>query len=199
MCRVSTQITGSSAAVNALTSHCDSGPASIPIRPKDTPSEVRTAMISAGSVGIFRSKTTLPASSITHTDVAFTDTSRPAKWTILSLLPRGSRSADLKSTIVRERGRALIIDACRGRRDTPSVGSERGRSPERGATGETRRERPFLSSQPNRKVRPPKRTYRDRDCGQFTFSLAGAAPKSQSVIGLFRAWCDIQPRRQLSS
>jgi hypothetical protein len=33
MCRVSTQITGSSAAVNALTSHCDSGPASIPIRP----------------------------------------------------------------------------------------------------------------------------------------------------------------------
>jgi len=26
MCRVSTQITGSSAAVNALTSHCDSGP-----------------------------------------------------------------------------------------------------------------------------------------------------------------------------
>src|ERR1700693_3228182 len=39
MCRVSTQITGSSAAVNALTSHCDSGPASIPIRPKLTPSE----------------------------------------------------------------------------------------------------------------------------------------------------------------
>jgi hypothetical protein len=32
MCRVSTQITGS-LAVNALTSHCDSGPASIPIRP----------------------------------------------------------------------------------------------------------------------------------------------------------------------
>src|SRR6516162_7206491 len=53
MCRVSTQITGSSAVVNPLTSHCDSGPASIPIRPKDTPSEVRTAMISAGSVGIF--------------------------------------------------------------------------------------------------------------------------------------------------
>src|SRR6516165_10679399 len=128
MCRVSTQITGSSAVINPLTSHCDSGPASIPIRPKDTPSEVRTAMISAGSVGIFRSKTTLPASSITHTDVAFTDTSRPAKWTILSLLPRGSRSADLKSTIVRERGRALIIDACRGRRDTPSVGSVKGPS-----------------------------------------------------------------------
>src|SRR6516165_6977741 len=79
MCRVSTQITGRSAAINSLTSHCDSGPASIPIRPKDTPSEVRTAIISAGSVGTLCSKTTLPASSITHTDVVFTDTSRPAK------------------------------------------------------------------------------------------------------------------------
>src|SRR5262249_52081170 len=95
MCRVSTQITGRLATVNALTSHCDSGPASIPIRPKLTPSELRMAMISAGSVGTFCSKITLPASSITHTDVAFTDTSRPTKWTILSLLPRGSRSPDL--------------------------------------------------------------------------------------------------------
>src|SRR5215472_16508686 len=88
MCRVSTQITGRLATVNALTSHCDSGPASIPIRPKDTPSEVRTAIMSAGSVGTLCSKITLPASSTTHTDVVFTDTSRPAKWTILSLLPR---------------------------------------------------------------------------------------------------------------
>src|SRR5215468_5211243 len=95
MCRVSTQITGRSAATNALTSHCDNGPASIPIRPKGTRSEVRTAMISAGSVGTFCSKITLPASSTTHTDVAFTDTSKPAKWTILSLLPRSSRSPDL--------------------------------------------------------------------------------------------------------
>src|SRR5262249_32702984 len=39
ICRVSTHITGRSAPVNALTSHCDSGPASIPIRPKLTPSE----------------------------------------------------------------------------------------------------------------------------------------------------------------
>jgi hypothetical protein len=42
-----------STAVNALTSHCDSGPALIPIRPKVMPSDVRRAMISAGSVGIF--------------------------------------------------------------------------------------------------------------------------------------------------
>src|SRR6516225_8706837 len=54
------------------------------------------AMISAGSVGTFSSKITLPASSTTHTDVVFTDTSRPTKWTILSLLlPRGSRPPDL--------------------------------------------------------------------------------------------------------
>src|SRR5215472_12040946 len=111
MCRVSTQITGSSAAVNALTSHCDSGPASIPIRPKDTPSEVRTAMISAGSVGTFCSKTTLPASSITHTDVVFTETSRPVKWTMLSLLPRGSRSPDL-SPLSSKKGDAHSSSMC---------------------------------------------------------------------------------------
>jgi hypothetical protein len=34
MCRVSTQITGSSASASALNSHCDSGPASSPIRLK---------------------------------------------------------------------------------------------------------------------------------------------------------------------
>jgi hypothetical protein len=33
MCRVCTQITGRPASARALTSHCDSGPASIPIRP----------------------------------------------------------------------------------------------------------------------------------------------------------------------
>src|SRR5207248_11746325 len=102
MCRVSTQITGRSAAVNAFTSHCDSGPASIPIRPKGTPSEVRRAMISDGSVGTFCSKITLTASSTTHTDVSFTDTSRPTKCAISSLLPRCSRSPDLDPFIARE-------------------------------------------------------------------------------------------------
>jgi hypothetical protein len=34
MCRVSTQITGKSASASALNSHCDSGPASNPIRLK---------------------------------------------------------------------------------------------------------------------------------------------------------------------
>src|SRR6476619_5504743 len=35
MCRVSTQTTGNSASARALNSHCDSGPASNPIRSKD--------------------------------------------------------------------------------------------------------------------------------------------------------------------
>src|SRR6516165_5381660 len=36
-------------------------------------------MIASGSVSTFCSKITLPASSTTHTDVSFTDTSRPTK------------------------------------------------------------------------------------------------------------------------
>src|SRR4029077_7988991 len=60
-------------------------------------------MISAGSVSNFCSKITLPASSTTHTDVSFTDTSSPTKCTISSLLPRGSRSPDL-NPLLSEKG-----------------------------------------------------------------------------------------------
>src|SRR5437762_3595276 len=59
-------------------------------------------MISDGSVGTFCSKITLPASSTTHTDVSFTDTSRPTKCAISSLLPRCSRSPDLDPFIATE-------------------------------------------------------------------------------------------------
>src|SRR5580704_4466430 len=59
-------------------------------------------MISAGSVGTFCSKITLPASSTTHTDVSFTDTSRPTKCAISSLLPRCSWSCRPRSDIVTE-------------------------------------------------------------------------------------------------
>src|SRR2546423_9097110 len=55
-------------------------------------------MISDGSVGTFCSKITLPASSTKHTDVSFTDTSRPTKCAISSLLPRCSGHADLDPT-----------------------------------------------------------------------------------------------------
>src|SRR5258708_7090250 len=59
-------------------------------------------MISSGSVGTFRSKITMPASSTTHTDVSFTDTSRPTKCAISSLLPRCSWSCRPRSDIVTE-------------------------------------------------------------------------------------------------
>src|SRR5437016_5999705 len=59
-------------------------------------------MISDGSVGTFCSKITLPASSTTHTDVSLTDTSRPTKCAISSLLPRCSRSPGLDPFIVTE-------------------------------------------------------------------------------------------------
>src|SRR5271165_3439137 len=44
--------------------------------------EVNRATISSGSVGSFRSHTTLPVSSTTHTAVSFTETSRPTKYVI---------------------------------------------------------------------------------------------------------------------
>src|SRR5580698_9725588 len=68
-------------------------------------------MISSGSVGTFCSKITSPASSTTHTDVSFTDTSRPTKCTISSLLPDARDRTDLDPLIITERGRALITQA----------------------------------------------------------------------------------------
>src|SRR5271165_1214559 len=44
--------------------------------------KVNRATISSGSVGTFRSHTTLPVSSTTHTAVSFTETSRPTKYVI---------------------------------------------------------------------------------------------------------------------
>src|SRR5438874_12717304 len=60
------------------------------------------AMRSAGSVGTFCSKITLPTSSTTHTDVSLTDTSRPTKCAISSLLPRCSSSNRPRSDFVTE-------------------------------------------------------------------------------------------------
>src|SRR3954464_3586708 len=80
-------------------------------------------MISAGSVGTFCSKITLPPSPPTHTDVFFTDTSRPAKGAVSSLLPGCSRSSRPRSTHRHRRGCELIVNALsRSRRDTPSAG-----------------------------------------------------------------------------
>src|SRR5881397_1067178 len=55
MCRVSTQITGNPASARALNSHCDSGPASNPIRLKWQAGFVSTASSASGSLATFTS------------------------------------------------------------------------------------------------------------------------------------------------
>jgi hypothetical protein len=68
-------------------------------------------MISAGSVDTFCSKITLPASSTTHTDVAFTDIVQTNEMHHLIAPSSMIEVARPQSAIVRERGRALIIQA----------------------------------------------------------------------------------------
>src|SRR5580700_3017800 len=79
MCRVSTQITGRPASASALKSHCDSGPASSPIRLKRQTGFDTTDSRASGSLATFTSRTSLPVSSTMHTLVSLTDTSNPAK------------------------------------------------------------------------------------------------------------------------
>src|SRR5207237_9083315 len=127
-------------------------------------------MISDGSVGTFCSKITLPASSTTHTDVSFTDTSKPTKCAISSLLPRCSRSPDLDPFIATEGDarsaskaepqpprytilRGMKTSCCRAGR-TPAIGSGNGPSPGRALTGEPRRQPAFARPRGNRRVRP---------------------------------------------
>ena len=61
MCRVSTQIT------SALNSHCNSGPASNPMRLKCQAGFFNTASNAAGSLATFISRTILPVSSTIQT------------------------------------------------------------------------------------------------------------------------------------
>ena len=120
MCRVSTQITGSSAAINPLTSHCDSGPASIPIRPEDTPSEVRTAMMRPDRLVL-----SAPRSPRRH--------HRPRTPTLSLLTRLDQRNGPSHRSFLDDRGRPTSIryrlrkgtrthhpSLSRGRRDTPS-------------------------------------------------------------------------------
>jgi hypothetical protein len=83
MCRVSTQITGKPASARALKSHCDNGPASNPIRLKGWPGVIRTWSSVSGSLATFTSRTSLPALSTMQTLVSLTETSSPAKWSML--------------------------------------------------------------------------------------------------------------------
>ena len=85
MCRVSTQITGKPASAITLKSHCDSGPASSPIRLKWYEGFVNTVSKASGSLATFTSRTILPVSSTMQTLVSLTETSSPAKWSVLRL------------------------------------------------------------------------------------------------------------------
>src|SRR5262249_34477456 len=67
----------------ALNSHCDSGPASSPIRLKRYEQFVRTASRAAGSLATFTSRTNLPAPSTMQTLLSLTETSSPAKSSLL--------------------------------------------------------------------------------------------------------------------
>src|SRR5262245_5774126 len=84
-------------------------------------------MIVSGSVNTFCSKITLPASSTTHTDVSFTDTSRPTKCDLIapsSMLEVEPTSIHLSS----QKGlHTHHPSLSRSRRDTPSVGGRRRR------------------------------------------------------------------------
>jgi hypothetical protein len=86
MWRVSTQIAGQPASTSALNSHCDSGPASRPIRFQLAPAAASAAMMASGSVGTFVSRMTLPSASTTHTLVSATETSKPAYSSKAALL-----------------------------------------------------------------------------------------------------------------
>ena len=94
MWRVSTQITGSPASANPFTSHCDSGPASSPIRAYSSPALFKKAMMASGSVATLVSRTTFPASSTMQIAVSLTDTSRPTEC-FMAVLPLSTFEAGL--------------------------------------------------------------------------------------------------------
>src|SRR5690242_6081389 len=79
MWRVSTQTTGSPASSKSVTSHCDIGPASRPIRAYSIPASIKSATIASGSVVTLASRTIFPVSSTMQIAVSLTETSNPAQ------------------------------------------------------------------------------------------------------------------------
>src|SRR5262245_7512641 len=71
------------ASARALNSHCDNGPASNPIRLKRWARFFSTANKASGPLATFTSRTILPASSTMQMLVSLTETSSPAKWSML--------------------------------------------------------------------------------------------------------------------
>lgn len=76
--RVSMQMTGSPASTIPLNSHCESGPASRPIRTSGKAGSFNIRIRSSGWLGTFSSRITFPVSSRMHTEVSFRETSKPA-------------------------------------------------------------------------------------------------------------------------
>src|ERR1700730_10036854 len=79
-CRVSRSTTSNPAATKPAYSHCDSGPASSPIRVPPVSSPRKNPTRASGSLATFASRTILPAPSTTHTLLFSNDTSIPAKY-----------------------------------------------------------------------------------------------------------------------
>jgi hypothetical protein len=77
-CRVSKSSTARPASRIAAKSHCDSGPASSPIRSNLNPSEPNQPISASGSLETLASRTILPLPSTTHTLEHSNDTSIPA-------------------------------------------------------------------------------------------------------------------------
>ncbi len=77
-CRVSSSATSNPAAVRPACSHCDSGPASSPIRVTARPSWPKNRTSASGSLATLASRTIRPAASTTQTLLRSNATSIPA-------------------------------------------------------------------------------------------------------------------------
>jgi len=77
-CRVSSNSTARPAPAIAAYSHCDSGPASRPMRAGSTSRARNQAISGSGSLTSFASRTIFPSASTMHTLTLSTDTSIPA-------------------------------------------------------------------------------------------------------------------------
>jgi hypothetical protein len=77
-CRVSSSTVSNPAAVSPACSHCDSGPASRPMRVSGRPSSPNTRTSDPGSLATLSSRTIRPVASTTHTLLCSNDTSTPA-------------------------------------------------------------------------------------------------------------------------
>ncbi len=77
-CRVSSSTTSKPAALNPACSHCDSGPASRPIRVGTCSRARKNRTRTSGSLATLVSRTIRPLASTTHTLLCSNDTSIPA-------------------------------------------------------------------------------------------------------------------------